>query len=294
MRRVSITSILGRKKSPRSVEERPDHARLVVEQLPHIERLCRKASASPGNVRSEADIDNEADLLLTEVLDHLKADDYKVLRDFRGDSKLTTYLTTVISNLIVDVVRKRKGRSRSGERAMELGPLAVRLHELVHVRGYTLADAHGHMVLSHGITEGEDDLRNLLTRIRGRDDVTYSGTADWPYHGREVLIDDEVELIVPDPAIGAEQIMINSEREQRKKEAMSAMLDVLSGEERYMLRLRFPSDDNERPHSVREIAALLGQTEKSVDSRLRRTLLRCREMLLQRGFSLDDLISARE
>ena len=276
------------------MEERPDYARLIVDLLPFIEKQCRKAVDAPGNSRSEADIDNEADYLLTEVLDHLKSEDYKVLREFRGSAKLTTYLTTVIANLVVDLVRKRKGRSRARERAKGLGPLAEQLYELVYGRGYTLANAHGHLVLSHGIGESEDDLRVLLDQIGGRNVAAYAGSTDWPYQGHEVLIDDEVELIVPDPARSAEELMIDNQRERRQEQAMADMLEGLSGDERLMLRLRYPATEDEEPRSVQEIAILLGQTEKAVDNRLRRILLRCRETLLSRGLSIDDLISVGE
>ncbi len=289
MKLSPITSIFRRKTLP-PLDAEPDYARMIVEQLPFMERLCRRASESPACSRSEAEIDNEADLLLTELLDHLKADDYRVLRDFRGGSKLTTYLTSVISNLVVDSVRKRRGRSRARERAAELGPVAERLHELVYGRGYTLADAHGHLVLSHGISESADELNSLLERIRGRDHAIPDGARDWPCRGFEAEVDGEIEVIVPDPARGAEETMIDRQRDRLRDRIMSTMLDALSGEERYMLRLRFPATDGEPPRSVREIAALLGQTEKAVDNRLRRLLMRCREMLLQKGISLDDLI----
>jgi len=275
-------------------EAPPDYARLIIDQLPHIERQCRRATESPGSFRSDADVDNEADHLLSEVLDHLKADNFKVLREFRGNSKLTTYLTAVISNLVVDIIRTRKGRSRAAERARELGPVAEQLHKLVYGLKYSLADAHGHMVLSHGIGENEDELREMLHHIRGRDGVTCAATTSWPYQGTEVLIDDEVEVIVPDSAKGADEQLIEKQMEQKREEIMGALMEGLSGEERFILRLRFPAAENEASKSIREIAALTGQTEKAIDNRLRRILMRCRETLLSRGFSLDDLICVGE
>ena len=294
MQLFSITGFLANKTSLPSLKEKADYARLIVDHLPYIEKQCRRAADSPGRGRSEVDIDNESDLLLTEVLGHLKADGYKVLRNFRGSAKLTTYLTTVISNLVIDSIRARKGRSRASERAKNLGSVAEILYKLVYELGYTLSDAHGHLVLSHVITESEDDLRFMLDRIRGRDGVTHAGTASWPCLGREVTVDGEIEVIVPDPAKGADELLIDNQRNRNREQAVAAMLEGLSGEERFMLRLRFPAIENETTKSIREIAALTGQTEKSVDSRLRRILLRCRETLLSRGFSLDDLICVGE
>jgi RNA polymerase sigma factor (sigma-70 family) len=278
------------RKSPPPPEGPPDYARLIVDHLSYIELQCRKAADSSCTWRSDADIDNETDQLVTEVLDHLKSDDFKVLRNFRGSSKLTTYLNTVISNLVIDIIRTRKGRSRARERASAIGPVGELLHNMVYGLSYTLADAHGHLVLSHGISESEDDLRDMLVQIRGNDGATHAMISGWPCHGREMLVDGEVEVIVPDPAKNSEEIMVDNQREKRREQAIAAMQEGLSGEERFILRLRIPPTDDEEPRSVREIAALLGQTEKAVDNRLRRILLRCREMLLSQGFSLDDLI----
>lgn len=293
MRIVPLNAIFS-KRSPPTQEDSPDYARLIIDQLPHIELQCRRAAESLKSYRSAANVDNEADHLLTEVLDHLKADNFKVLRKFRGNSKLTTYLTAVISNLVVDLIRTRKGRSRAGERARELGPVAEQLYKLVYGLGYTLADAHGHLVLSHGIADGEDELRDMLHHIRGRDGITHAAAAGWPYQGREVLVDDEVVVIVPDPAKGADEQLIDSQREQKREQIIGPLMEGLSGEERFILRLRFPATENESIKSIREIAALTGQTEKSVDNRLRRILMRCREILISRGLSLDDLIAMGE
>jgi RNA polymerase sigma factor (sigma-70 family) len=293
MRIVPLKAIFSRK-SASSQEDTPDYARLIVDHLPNIERQCRRAAEPPGHYRSDADVDNEADHLLTEVLDHLKADDFKVLREFRGNAKLTTYLTTVISNLVVDIIRTRKGRSRAADRARELGPVAEQLHKMVYGLGYSLPDAHGHLVLSHGIGESEDELREMLQHIRGKDGITNSGTSGWPYQGREALVDDEVEVIIPDPAKGADEQLIDNMREQKRDQIIGALMEGLSGEERFILRLRFPATENEAVKSIHEIAALTGQTEKAVDNRLRRILMRCRETLLGRGLSLDDLICVGE
>lgn len=293
MQIVPLKAIFSRKSAPQS-EEEPDYARLIVDHFSYIERQCRRAAESPGRYLSDIDVENEADLLLTEVIDHLKADDFKVLREFRGKSKLTTYLTAVISNLVVDIIRARKGRSRAAERAKELGPIAEQLHKLVYGLGYTLADSHGHLVASHGIGESENELQVMLQYIRGKDGVAHPSTAGWPHMGREVVVDNEVEIVIPDTAKGVDEQLIDHQKEQKSEQIIGTLMEGLSGEERFMLRLRFPVAETESQKSIREIAALTGQSEKSVDNRLRRILMRCREILLSRGLSLDDLIRVGE
>jgi hypothetical protein len=108
-----------------------DHARLITDNLAFIEKHCRRAvlrtmttgAGAPDDgvagslSRDGIILDNQADELLNEVLDRLKADNFKALREFKGRAKLTTYITTIISNLIIDLARQKKGRSRARERA---------------------------------------------------------------------------------------------------------------------------------------------------------------------------------
>jgi RNA polymerase sigma factor (sigma-70 family) len=289
----SLKNLSARKMMPDSGDQ--DYARLITDNLSYIERQCRKAVSQGGShswdaaLYNEVQVDNDSDELLTELLDHLKADDYRVLRAFKGTAKITTYITTVIANLVIDLVRKKKGRSRAKERSREFGTLGERLYELVFVRGYSLSNAHGHLVLADGISENEDELRVMLERIRGREDGTV--VAEWPYQGKEIEEDGEVEVIVADPARNAEELIVEGQRDSLAQRVLAELLDTLTGEERLMVRMRFPQGEDEEGKSPREIAALLGQTEKAVDNRIRRILMRCRENLLGRGLSLDDLIS---
>jgi hypothetical protein len=95
MKIVPLKAIFSRKPQTAQVES-PDYALLIVDHLPNMDRQCRRAAKSPESYRSAANVvDNESNHHLTEVIDHLKADDFKVLREFRGNPKLTTYLTMV-------------------------------------------------------------------------------------------------------------------------------------------------------------------------------------------------------
>lgn len=118
MQLVSITSRFSGKPPQPSMEERPNYSCLIVDHLPYIEKQCRKAADSPGNSRSEVDIDNEADQILTEVLDHLKTEDYKVLREFRGSAKLTTPTAGQLEDVVMRVLA-------SGEAALPFDKLEL-------------------------------------------------------------------------------------------------------------------------------------------------------------------------
>ena len=288
---------------PVSSEEN-DYARLIVDNLPFLEKQCRRSvSLHAGGGRSSygsyvssdcAASENEADELLNELLDHLKADDYRVLRQFQGKAKLTTYLTTAISNLVIDLVRKKKGRSRAKERAREMGEVAAHLYDAVYCRDYSLGEAQGFLQATWGITAGHAELGVMLERMRGRE--SYQTPAEicqgWPHSGKEIMTRDGMETSLADPARSAEQMLADDQRERSARHVLEAVLKELSGEERLILSLRFPKDDLEEPKANREIAQMLQLTEKAVDNRIRRILKHCRQMILAQGLSLSDLIDA--
>lgn len=254
-----------------------DYARLIVENLPYLEKQCRRAVSrcadgagagyggdfSPGG----ASCDNEADELLNELLDHLKADDFRVLRQFKGKAKLTTYLTTIIANLVVDLVRKKKGRSRVRERAREMGEVAERLYDAVYRRGHSLGEAHGFLEATWGITAGHAELSVMLERMRGREAHLDGAGECWPCAGKEIVTEEGIEIAIPDPARSAEQMLADDHRERLSRRVLEQ-------------------------RGNREIAGILGLSEKAVDNRIRRMLARCRETILRQGLSLDDLIGA--
>lgn len=285
-----------------------DYSRLIVENFAYIEKQCRQAvsrnrwagsgSGMEGVIGNldycNAGLANEADELLNEVVDRLKADDFKALREFKGKSKLTTYITTIITNLVIDIVRRKKGRSRARERAEEMGEVACKLYDLVFGRGCSLHDAQGHLETAFGICEPLEKLQEMLDRMRGRGKgqilTAGDGATAWLATGKEVMTADGIEIVVPDPASSSEEMMINRQKVSLAKQAVNELLLELNGEDRLMIRMRFPANDGEEPKSVKEIGQLLGLTEKVADSRIRRILVRFREVLLRRGLALDDLI----
>lgn len=277
-----------------------DFARLIAENTPFIERQCRKAVASQCSFRYGNDssdtllLDNETDELLVEVIDRLRLDNFKILRDFKGTAKLTTYLTTIVANLAVDAIRHKKGRSRAKDRAREIGGTAEHLYDLVITRGWTVHEAKDHLETSFGIRDPVEKLQEILDRLRGRDRqfaaVVTEPDSTWLATGVVVEMDDGPEVVVADPTTNVEDTLIRRQKESLAREALEEALAGLSGEERLMLRLRFPGEDEGVPKSIGEISRMLGITEKAADARIRKILAGCRETILRRGLSLEDLI----
>ena len=108
------------------------------------------------------------DTLFNEVLDRLKDDNFRVLREFKNHSKLTTYITTIIAHLIIDIKRKIEGRNRAKERAKGMGPLGEKLYDLVLIKGYPVEEAFSFLKRIDRITETLEEIQTMFEKIRGR------------------------------------------------------------------------------------------------------------------------------
>jgi RNA polymerase sigma factor (sigma-70 family) len=276
------------------------YSRLITENLSYIEKQCRKAVSRYGREFQRFDgaasrtwdisLENDADELLNELLDRLINDNFRALRAFRGTAKITTYLTTIISNLIVDIMRSKKGRSRAKERAREFGATGEHLYELVLGRGHSLHEAYEHLKVVYRFEGSLESLCIMLDRIVGRDFLLETGVGDISGVVTEYTEDDEPVRVIVDSSPSVEEEIVSRQRQSAAQKTIAEVLDGMSGEEQMMIRMRFPVDEDVPSQKVADIARKLNLSETVVDSRMRRILIRCREMLLGRGIQLDDLI----
>src|SRR4051794_1597158 len=107
----------------------PDQQDLTAQLEQHLGWIRRRAAALCRHDRLDAD---ETDDFVSVALTRLVDDDYAVLRKFRGDCALTTYLTVVLAMLYRDFRVSRWGRWRPSAEARRRGPAAVALETLVH------------------------------------------------------------------------------------------------------------------------------------------------------------------
>jgi RNA polymerase sigma factor for flagellar operon FliA len=94
---------------------------------------------------------------------HLIRDDYAVLAKFEHRCSLRTYLTTVVQRCFRDFQNERFGKFRPSARALRLGPLAVRLEQLLHRDGRTFDEAFATLA-SEGWTDFTRDSLYALSR----------------------------------------------------------------------------------------------------------------------------------
>ena len=88
------------------MNDRPPAERLLLEHLPWIERACAALARRHGLAGDEADD------FLSWARMRLLEDDCAILRKFRSESQLTTYLTVVLNRLFQDYRVSQLGRWR--------------------------------------------------------------------------------------------------------------------------------------------------------------------------------------
>lgn len=142
---------------------------------------------------------------------------YAALRSFRGQSSLSTYLTTVIARVLLDYRTECWGRYRPSLTARRLGATAVTLEMLMHRDGLTFCEACEALHTNFGASETAAELAELRSRLPHR-------------VSRRMLGEDAlVAVAATAPEAHTETLLVRLER---------SIADLPPSDQR-MLRLRF-------------------------------------------------------
>jgi RNA polymerase sigma factor (sigma-70 family) len=135
---------------------------LFLSELAVIERVISWVCARRG-LRG-ADAEDFAQAAKARLIEN----DYEVLGKFRGRSSLKTYLTAVVSRMYLDFQVQRFGKWRPSAEARRLGPLALRLEQLLHRDGLTLDEACGVMLSDPRTPATREALHDISRRLPHR------------------------------------------------------------------------------------------------------------------------------
>lgn len=269
--------------SPTPAQTDESHYRDIVNRhLEFIEIQCRKALGWDKQGKDPGD--NETLELNNRVLDKLRENNFKILRKFQGKAKISTYITAVIARQAVDFLREKKGRKRTKERAAKHGQLGEVVYEKIIKAGQPVAHAYKEMQTEYGYGGSLQDIEVMLDKIKGSARPKGLETIPAGYQNP-----DSGEIIVPDPHDTPEQLAIESGRMEKIKETVAHIVAGLSGEERLILRMRFPIDEDEKPKEIDQIAKLLGTSKKAVYHRITRILKKCRDLSVHSGVKGNDI-----
>ena len=137
-----------------------------------------------------------------------------------------------------------------------------------------------------------DMIRERAGRDRGPDNPGVQRIPD--LNGttvRQGVPSGDGDYIIPDTGQGPEQIALSENSDRKMKEAVAALLSRLSGEERLLLRMKFPADTGTETKSTGEISKILGISRKGVYNRLDRLVRKCRRILSESGIKAGDFLA---
>ncbi|HEX7980942.1 MAG TPA: sigma-70 family RNA polymerase sigma factor [Gemmatimonadaceae bacterium] len=194
------------------------------------------------------------------------ADDFAVLAKFRGESSLSTYLTSVATSLLRDYRHAVDGRWRSSVAALRLGELGVRLEQLL-VRDEIPLRQAGELLRTAGVTTLRDrELAAIASTFPRRDRL------------RPVQYTSDVEACA-----GASGRLIASESDddaddETSRKGLMRALASLPRDEQRVVELVFW-----KRFSVADVARSLGIPQKPLYRRLDRILKQLRDTMEQQN-----------
>ncbi|MDA8020533.1 MAG: sigma-70 family RNA polymerase sigma factor [Thermoanaerobaculia bacterium] len=239
---------------------------LFLKNLDQIEALLRIVA------RRYAMRDDEAEEFGAWVKLKIVESDYAVLRKFRGEAKLRTYLTTVLVRLAKDWLIAQRGKWRVSALAQNSSLSAIQLEKLISYDGRGMDEAVEVLKRNFGASESRTELRRLaeeLPRHPPRSQVSLEAIGESPARTRA---DRDVEE--------------SEKRAQaaRVARAVSEALAELERDDRLLLQMRF-----DRGMTVASIARMMDEPQRPLYSRLTRLFGGLREDLEERGVGIEEV-----
>jgi RNA polymerase sigma factor (sigma-70 family) len=222
-----------------------------------VEQLCRRHRAS-----SETAEEMFGDLKV-KLLDN----DCEVLRRFRGDAKLTTYLSVVIDRFFYDWTARQWGSWRSASTGPEVSAGAQEVEQLVGRDGFSREEAL-RIVASRRGTTSASELRRL------DDGVPQSAPRPRPRLVGLEAAQDLAAVSSPSP----EEALCAGEAQRQLDTQLAQALAALGSQDRLLVRLRFGNG-----LTVAAIARTLGLRQRELYSRIEKALKSLREHLQADG-----------
>lgn len=210
----------------------------------------------------------EADDLASAIRLKIIENDYEVLRNFRGDSSLRTYLATIANRHFLDTRIAQWGKWRPSAQAKRLGPAAVLLDRLMSRDGLPLDEAIETARANHQVALSRNELLALAGQLTVRPRRRFSGLEE---------LNDQPSPVAPEDAGESTETQAEADRIER---ALEDALGQLGDEDRLILKMRFK--DNV-PISM--ISRMLNLEQKPLYRRLEHVMKALRAALEDRGVS---------
>ncbi len=253
--RVGLDCVPRRRPLPRSVDV--DGPTLLSAHLTEVQQAISLVCKQQSLTR------DEADELASLVYIKLLQGDGAVLRRFRGESSLRTFLTVVIRRILVDSWIARNGKWRPSTDARRLGSIAVALERMVYREGMTVTEAGETIRVAHGVDDTDDEIAFLLSLLPTRPKRRFVG--DNHLAALASVEPSPLELLLRQSTPSAAPLL-------------KAAMATLTADDRDLLMLRFAQN-----LTVREIALQRGVAARVLYRHFDRLLRRLRMVITVRS-----------
>jgi RNA polymerase sigma factor (sigma-70 family) len=245
-----------------------DPRQLLLDEWKTLERTiaftCRRFGLS------RADADDFASVVKIKLIEK----DFAIIRRFRGESKLSTYLKVVVQRAYADYCLAEIGKWHPSAEATKAGPVALRLEFLLYRRGLNMDEAFRQLTAEYSDltrTECEALAGRLPTRQQRRPPVSLDEVSQ-PLHATE----------------DADLLVIAHERQQVSNRASAVIREYLlrlNEQDRLMLQLHFESG-----MALSQIAKYLDVEQKPLYRRRERLLQELRLSLETDGITAGEVL----
>jgi RNA polymerase sigma factor (sigma-70 family) len=234
------------------------------QHLPLIQRAIRHVSQ-----RAKLTADQRTEFTSVALL-KLIENDYAVLRAFRGQCALQTYLVAVVRRCLLDLRIKQWGRWRASQAARKMGSAATALEQLIARDGLTAREAVTMLaqqrerwgLSTHEAWQLHEALPCRLQRPR-----SVELNSDWA-----------ATAAGPDAALDAAALRNEA---GRVRQALASALESLSAADRRLLRMRFGDGMH-----INHIAAATEADARALYRRFDALLRRLRRELSERALTM--------
>jgi RNA polymerase sigma factor for flagellar operon FliA len=198
--------------------------------------------------------------------------DYAVLRKFRGESSLNTFLAVVIAGIFRDFQVSRFGKWRPSAVAQSLGPFAIRLETLIFRDHYSTTEAVERVRKMPHCNLSEKELRKLAGMLPVKTRV------------RVGRMDMESSISDADDVAAAEDDYATNVDRDRIEAALNDVLTTLDPEDLAIVKMKFWSGI-----SVADVSRMLCTPQKQLYRRLDKLAKAIKNNMLARGIREADI-----
>ena len=253
--------------APADAEPAIDDGRLLCEHLDTVGAAVRVVASRN---RLSSDMTEE---LNSRALLHLVDHDYAVLRQWRRECSLQTYLTAVITRVFLDLRNKEWGKVKPPAMVTRLGAVALTLWLLTHRARLTFDEAVKALQADRGVTATRDELWDVFSQL--------------PAPSGRYFVDVNELARMEQQGADAEVLVRQHERRQlasRVERGLAQALEELGDEERLILKLYFCDG-----MFLACIARRLDIDQPRLYPRFRRVMATLRGSLESKGLSAADV-----